>query len=308
MKMVHCPASLLRERLENIRRAVALAGDSPEPATWDESEARALYDLLIAPIDHALRARRVERLCIVPYGALHHFPFQLLRGPDGLLTEAYPLSYAPSASIYALLADRPEAPPLQAANMLIVRSVEADLTKTVRAEQAAIQSLGYRLTALEKESDVKALCGEADIIHFSVHGVLDPASPMFSYMRLAEDADDDGLLEAYEAFDMDLRAPLVVLSACESGIGRISRADEPSGLVEAFLFAGSRSVVSTLWKVDAAGAAAFMGRFYDHLMRRPPAEALREAQVDLMLGRADIRPKYAHPFYWAPFILTGPGG
>ena len=308
MEVVDCPARLLRERLENIRRAVDLAGASSEPAAWDESEARALYDLLIAPIDHALRARGVERLCIVPHGALHHFPFQLLLGPDGLLTEAYPIGYAPSASIYAFLEDRPEAPPLRTANMLIVRSVEADLAATVRAEQEAIQSLGYRLTVLETESAVKDLCGEADIIHFTVHGVLDPASPMFSNMRLAEDADDDGLLEAYEAFDLDLGSPLVVLSACESGIGRISRADEQIGLVEAFLFAGSRSVVSTLWKVDAAGAAAFMGRFYDHLMRRPPAEALREAQLDLMLSRAGVGPEYAHPFYWAPFILTGPDG
>ena len=308
MEVVDCPARLLRERLENIRRATNPTGATPETAIRDESEARALYDLLIAPIDQGLRAREVERLCIVPHGVLHHFPFQMLRGPDGLLAETYPLSYAPSASIYAFLADRPEAPPLRAANMLIVRSVEADLAATVRAEQAAIQSLGYRLTVLEKESAVKDLCKDADIIHFSVHGVLDPASPMFSNMRLAEGDDDDGLLEAYEAFDLDLRSPLVVLSACESGVGRISGGDEPIGLVEAFLFAGSRSVVSTLWKVDAAGAAAFMGRFYDHLMRRPPAEALREAQLDLMLGRAGVGPEYAHPFYWAPFIHTGPCG
>jgi CHAT domain-containing protein len=109
---------------------------------------------------------------------------------------------------------------------------------------------------------------------------------------------EDGRLEVREVFGLDLHAKLVVLSACETGLGKLSRGDEVVGLQRAFLYAGTPAVVTTLWKVDDKATYDLIRAFYAKLESAGPVEALRQAQLETMTT-------YPHPYQWAAFNLTG---
>lgn len=141
-------------------------------------------------------------------------------------------------------------------------------------------------------------------IHFATHGVLDEERPEFSGLALTRtDApDDDGFLRVYEIFNLDLNAELVVLSACDSGLGREVTGEGLVGLTRAFLYAGAPSVVVSLWRVADAAAPDLMIRFYENLDRSgDKAEALRQAKLAMIRQGG----KYSRPYYWAPFVLVG---
>jgi CHAT domain-containing protein len=110
------------------------------------------------------------------------------------------------------------------------------------------------------------------------------------------------LLEAWEMLDLHLRAELVVLSACETGRGRIARGEGIVGMTWAMLVAGSRSVVVSQWKVESSSTTELMTGFHRALARGggDKAEHLRRASLDILHSE-----RYAHPFYWAPFVLVG---
>ena len=148
------------------------------------------------------------------------------------------------------------------------------------------------------ETQVKTLGEQAGVLHFATHAELDEKDPLSSALLLVPDEDEDGRLEVREIFGLDLKAKLVVLSACETGLGQLSKGDELVGLQRAFLYAGTPAVVTTLWKVDDRASYYLMRAFYDHLETLGPAAALRDAQ------RASMR-DFPHPFAWAGFGLTG---
>ena len=147
-------------------------------------------------------------------------------------------------------------------------------------------------------------------IHFATHGLLNEKRPQFSglVMSLSKDGNgkatstEDGLLQVYEVFNLKLEADLVVLSACETGLGKYVNGEGLVGLTRAFIYAGTPAVVASLWKVSDASTADFMVRFYKHLQggRFTRAEALRQAQLEF-IGKTP----FAHPYYWAPFVLNG---
>lgn len=109
---------------------------------------------------------------------------------------------------------------------------------------------------------------------------------------------EDGRLEVREVFGLDMHARLVVLSACETGLGKLSRGDELVGLQRAFLYAGTPAVVTTLWKVDDKATFELVRSFYTRLEGTGPVEALRQAQVETMRA-------FPHPYAWAAFGLSG---
>ncbi|MEK7445206.1 MAG: CHAT domain-containing protein, partial [candidate division NC10 bacterium] len=119
-----------------------------------------------------------------------------------------------------------------------------------------------------------------------------------SALLLAPGGAEDGRLEVGEVLQLELEASLVVLSACETGLGRLSRGDELVGLQRAFLYAGTPAVVTTLWKVDDRASFLLMREFHARLGADGPAEALRHAQ------RATLA-EAPHPFAWAGFVLAG---
>jgi hypothetical protein len=136
--------------------------------------------------------------------------------------------------------------------------------------------------------------------HFATHGELNENDPLASGLLLAPGGKDDGRLEVREIFGLDLTAQLVVLSACETGLGQLSTGDELIGLQRAFLYAGTPAVVTTLWKVDDRASFVLMREFYDRLAKTDPGLALQAAQ------RAAMK-EFPHPFAWAAFGLTGVG-
>jgi CHAT domain-containing protein len=106
-----------------------------------------------------------------------------------------------------------------------------------------------------------------------------------------------------EIFNLDLNADLVVLSACQTGLGRLVKGEGMIGLTRAFMYAGASSVVVSLWKVQDYSTAALMKSFYRHLRAgKGKAEALRQAKLNMI--RSDI-PAYRFPYFWAPFVLVG---
>jgi CHAT domain-containing protein len=143
-----------------------------------------------------------------------------------------------------------------------------------------------------------------DIIHFAVHAVADPKRPEQAALILRNDPknNQDGYLEPAEVARLKLRADLVTLSACETAVGRLQGQEGVANLARAFFHAGSRTVVSTLWRIDDNYSLFLMKRFYTHLKEHASkADALTMAQRDLI---GHFGPS-ATPYYWAPFILNG---
>jgi CHAT domain-containing protein len=143
-------------------------------------------------------------------------------------------------------------------------------------------------------------------VHLACHGLLDAERPALSSLALSPGGEaDDGYLTCVEIFRLRVPADLVVLSACETGRGRVLRAEGVVGFTRAFLFAGAPRVIGSLWNVDDEATAALMRRFYA-LWNPPeggglaPAAALRQAQ-DHVCAQA----RWAHPYYWAAWVLWG---
>ncbi len=140
------------------------------------------------------------------------------------------------------------------------------------------------------------------VIHFACHGFLDKNFPFRSalVLTLDENMDEDGFLQVREIYNLRIEADLVVLSACQTGIGKLEKGEGILGLPRIFFYSGAKSVVSTLWKVNDKAAARFMGYFYKFLSQgREKAQAIQLAKLKM------IDSDYSHPFYWGAFILNG---
>lgn len=185
-----------------------------------------------------------------------------------------------------------------AAGAIAARSQE--IARHYRPEQVAL-FLGQDA----KEENVKnsQALATARRIHFATHGLISERQPQYSSLVLTLDGDtrEDGLLQVYEIFNLKLQADLVVLSACQTGLGQQLKGEGIIGLTRAFMYAGAPSVVVSVWRVADASTAELMVGFYRHLDRGDDkAEALRRAKLELMKN-----PRYAHPYFWAPFVLIG---
>lgn len=175
--------------------------------------------------------------------------------------------------------------------------------------------------AQAREERVKREGGSFSIVHLATHGTLDDANPMYSNVVLARGPrgkdvgkaeGDDGLLEAWELMKMHLDAEMVVLSACETARGRVTPGEGIIGLSWAIFVAGSPTTVVSQWKVESASTTELMVNFHRHLQERfsrrigapgmTKAEALRLAALRLLRSE-----RYAHPFYWAGFVMVGDG-
>jgi CHAT domain-containing protein len=167
----------------------------------------------------------------------------------------------------------------------------------------SLRALGFdasRATALDPA------LGDYRILHFATHGILNSESPQLSGLVLSlfgrDGAPLDGFLGVPDVYSLDLSADLVVLSACQTALGKEIRGEGLAGLTRAFMYAGAVRVVASLWSIDDEATAELMSRFYQGLLGRglTPAAALREAQISL--GREK---RWRSPYYWGPFILLG---
>jgi CHAT domain-containing protein len=155
-----------------------------------------------------------------------------------------------------------------------------------------------------QEAIAKSEAGNYRYLHFATHGLFNDAVPMLSSVVLAQppkDSAEDGFLTAREIFNLDLKADLVVLSACDTARGEKKSGEGVVGLTWALFVAGAPSQVVSQWAVNDAGTAKLMQAFYANLKaKQPKGAALRAAELSLLKDG-----EHGHPYYWAPFILFG---
>ncbi len=260
-----------------------------------------LYQDLVAPVVEALPSS-VTHLHIVPEGALYYLPFATLQDASGrFLIEDYTLSVTPSASILKLSRDRNTR---RWESMLLLADPDGSLPGA-RREVAAIAGGAQRRYALVGENatqeNLTENAGQFDILHFATHGRFVPNAPWRSHLELYDGKELD--VEAIGR--MKLNAYLVTLSACETGlsgglVSEIPNGEEWVGLNQAFLAAGTPTVMASLWPINDRISSDFMTSFYRALGPGGKAKALAEVQRQFIRNAAT-----QHPFYWAPFTIMG---
>jgi CHAT domain-containing protein/tetratricopeptide (TPR) repeat protein len=298
-----------------------------------------LFRVLLEPIPEA---RTAARLIVAPDGALNLLPFEALRDNQGeYLLKSRVISYVPSGTILDVLRrarknETARSPFLGVGDVAYEnqggagRRIPAPDTVRGRVLRGMADLSGMRLQDLpqtrEEVEEIGKIVGPEAVIllgkdatetafkkepldqfrvlHLAVHGFADTQYPERSALVLGTDpkSGDDGLLQVREIIRLRLNAELTTLSACDTGVGKLQGQEGVSSLVEAFLVAGSKSVVASLWSADDTFASALMDRFYQRLGKgEDTASALRGAKLDLLA-------KYGgqvSPFYWAAFIAVG---
>jgi len=316
--------ALLPGQLDKLSKLLASAHSAEDDLY---AQLSSVSETLLSPIFHDLPAA-IDTLIIVPTQSLSMVPFQALPIPDSgnharglatdesslasvdpslrtLLIDRYSVSYLPSASTLQFLHFGPPSSStdlfLGAIGDLSVEGLPA-LPGTLD-ETAGIQRLyphAVRLTgaAFTHEAAVKALL-EHQEVHFATHGLFEEQSPLFSALITAPAEGQTSRLSMYEVMDLNLKARLVILSACETNRGQLTGGDEIAGLTRAFLQAGAENVVSSLWKVSDESTALLMESLHAHLRAGEATPvALRHAELQ-------VRRKFPQPFFWAAFVDTG---
>jgi CHAT domain-containing protein len=329
---VELPREKLAGLVKDLRESIFILGEKNK---FDEASSL-LHKQLIEPLLVHITGKE---LIIVPHDVLHYLPFHALVGSDGrYLIEKYPVYYLSSASLLQFIKEKRKAggekvlafgnPDLgDPEKNLEYAELEAEEVKNVYPQSTVY----VKKDASEEKS--KSLSPTYDILHFATHAQLNEDDPLSSAVLLAREDKEDGRLEVREIFGMDLKANLVVLSGCETGLGKLSTGDELVGLTRAFIYAGTPSVVASLWSVDDSSTAQLMASFYRNLKTMSKVEALRQAQLELIRGegRSDMLARRgvggigklgeivksesqdrisistSHPYFWAPFILVGDG-
>jgi len=261
---------------------------------------RNLYEKLVKPVEPWLEG---HKLILVPHGAMHYLPFNALYDGEKYLIEKKSIRYMPSASVLHYLPGVKAAKPgdILAFGNPDLGDPGSDLIYAQNEAVAVSKTRPRSRVLLRKEATETALrkFGEGfRYIHFATHGQFDADAPLRSALLLARDAESDGMLTLDKLYSLRLDADMVTLSACETGLGKIASGDDVVGLTRGFLYAGSSSIVASLWKVDDLATSQLMTLFYSRLKDMDKREALRSAQLD-------TRKRYPHPYYWAAFQLTG---
>jgi CHAT domain-containing protein/Tfp pilus assembly protein PilF len=296
-------------------------GSAPNPAAI-----AALSRVLLGSARPLPRGARGDApIRIAPDGGLRYLPFELLEATRGeLLVERAVVSYLPSASTLAGFGgpERPSAvrllgigdprlardgdgPPTPR-ELLVERFGLAPLPAAAREISTVARLLGGPSVEITgagatEQAFREAVARGARVVHVATHTVIDERPGRGAAILLTASSDDDGLLSPQEIAGLDDRSDLTVLAACRTAIGTGEDGQALASLTGAFLAAGSRAVVATLWDVGDAETAAFMEQLYYELGRGlPPAEALREAKRRL---RAD--PRWNRPSLWAGYVLIG---
>ena len=218
-----------------------------------------MYDILIAPIEAHISTPKIG---IIPYGVLNYLPFQALYDGNRYLIEKFTISYIPSLSILPFIQqnDQDESPRILAFGNPDLGNAALDLPATEK-EVASIKSIFPAADILKRqnasEAKAKQLAGRFNLVHFASHGEYVPEVPLAFCLRLTPGNGEDGRLEAKEVFDLELEAHLVVTSACQTAIGKINQGDEIVGLTRAFIYAGTHSVLGSLWNISDDATAGY---------------------------------------------------
>ena len=319
-------------------RIAKLAGNatiSPAVATYlkevkakhsARAEARSLFQLLLEPIPEA---QTKEQVIVVRDGQLHLVPFDALVNSRGhYVVESQTVDYAPSGTTFFLLriaggTKQPSQGLLAAGGIpyghsnlketAVTRGYSdtglSDLPSSADEARAAITALPNRLNELllgnkATETAFKNATNHS-MFHLAVHAIANEARPDRAALVLLSDpkSGDDGFLQSSEVVQLPLNADLVVLSACDTAVGPVQGEEGIETLSQAFLLAGSRTVISTLWSIDDDSTLFLMKSFYTQLAQKKTAQySLRIAKQRML---TTFGPAKALPYYWAGFTVEG---
>jgi CHAT domain-containing protein len=181
---------------------------------------------------------------------------------------------------------------------------EADQISSLAKSSGSQADAWLDLNASEENLETRDI-SKYRVVHIATHGLLNAERPQFTgvVLSLVGNKSEDGFLRTDEVFNLKLGAPLVMLSACETGLGKEKRGEGVMGLTRAFMYAGAPTVGVSLWSVADKSTAELMSDFYRRLLGAnspSPSAAMREAQLAMIAGK-----QYSAPFYWAPFVLVG---
>jgi CHAT domain-containing protein len=305
------------ETLVRSAHTMVTAQDKGFPAA-----AKRLRNLLFTPVAAVVKNRRVV---IVPDGALHYVPFAAVIPEREIvvLPSASVLSMMRRTSnakrptgVVAVVADpvfRADDPRVEVA--AVTRSATSDSAlprlRFSRREAETVSGMvpaGKKIVALDFDASRSVLrrVGDYRIVHFATHALVDDVHPQLSSLVLstvdAKGREANGHVPLYEIYNLDLGSELVVLSACQTAIGKEMRGEGIVSLTHGFMYAGAPRVLSTLWRIDDRATAELMKHFYAGMLRDglAPAAALHRAQR--MLAKDE---RWSAPYYWAGFVLQG---
>lgn len=307
-------------------RSIGVVAQREQTAPSHQEPLKELYQLLIQPIADLLPRDAQATVVFVPQGSLFLVPFAALQNPQGqYLIQQHTLAISPSIQVLDLTHRKQQShrhPQQQQQNVLVVGNptmptvplgegeppARLDDLPGAEVEAQAIAEL-FRTQAITGDSATKSTVVErmqqAHMIHLATHGLLEDFqnTGIPGAIALAPTISDSGLLTAAELLKLTLKAEMVVLSACDTGRGKIT-GDGVVGLSRSLISAGASSVIVSLWAVPDTPTAALMTEFYHHLLRyskqkhSSKADALRQAMLKTM-------EKYPSPSDWAAFVLIG---
>ncbi|TRZ92879.1 CHAT domain-containing protein [bacterium] len=330
-RIFRAPArKVLQDQVAEYRKAIS------DKDNRDFGLGRVLFEELVLPG----LTKGTKRIVFVPDDILNLLPFETLISDDRKerwLVQDYAIAYVPSLSSLRELNIRKKGlrsqpkkdllafgDPYYGSNEEDVRGQGSDIFQDFysnpslnffRLKYSGLETRGIaslfkasRTDAFQRENATEDRLKSEPltdyrIIHFATHGLIDDKKPARSSIILSLDQDpaEDGFLQMREVFDLKMNADLVVLSACQTGLGQFIRGEGIEGMSRAFFYAGSSSVLMSLWAVNDQATYQLMERFYRHLKSSEnPMNALRRAKLE-MIGSKVL----SHPYYWAGFILNG---
>lgn len=323
----------IEKKVKQYRNLIHRASDS-------ESSGAELYEMLVKPAESLLSGKSSlviipdGVLYYLPFESL----IKTTGGPSATggspavkyLVEDYEVAYSPSATVLGLIRKERISHETKKVLMAFGDPVYKEETTIASNDQTReiYDEIGHkfpRLTYSGEEvkgigklfsSDTKAIFTRSEateervksaalrdykIIHFATHAILDEDVPSRSAIILALHGNEDGFLQMREVFNLKLNADLVVLSACRTGLGKWVRGEGLIGMTRAFMYAGAKTVLASLWSVDDKSTSILMQRFYYYLKKgEGKSQALRKAKIDMIRSRG-----YNKPYYWSGFVLQG---
>ncbi|GMU55307.1 MAG: hypothetical protein AMXMBFR33_44530 [Candidatus Xenobia bacterium] len=289
IRQVEVSRAQIEEQVRALRAGCSRREELSAPAAQ-------LYEWLIAPVQADLGQRPI--LAVIPTGSLHYLPFQALRSSEGYLIERKAVVVLTRSSDLEQLT-RP--PGKMDPALLAVGNPDGTLPASAQeAEELSRKHPGSRLLLGAQATNERfvELAKGMGMLHLATHGILNSKSPSSSYLVMA----GEQRMGVGDIAGLDLKGVrLVTLSACQTALAEREPGSELTTLADAFSFAGSPSLVASLWKVDDRSTRDLMLALYDGLGQgQNLALSMQEAQLKLLR-----QPATSHPYYWAPFVLIG---
>ncbi|MFL5728500.1 MAG: CHAT domain-containing protein [Cytophagaceae bacterium] len=311
---------LLEKQIKGLRNSIRHRADKAFA-----NFAHLLYKELVPSIPSG-----IKKLVIIPDGGLGTIPFEALLTKEvkgdsidfsklPYMIKRFSISYNYSATLFVQVTKESKLAKDIPLSVFLCAPVTFDSTehlKPLYGSEAEVQNIdsiigirGYKTSIFLKKEANEGIVKSPELsnykyLHFATHGVVDEEKPELSKIYLTATGDEDGDLYSGEIYNLNIKADLVTLSACETGLGMVSKGEGIIGLTRALLYAGSNNVLVSLWSVSDRSTAELMTSFYENLLdvqkKTNYAAAVRSGKLKLIQAK-----EFSHPYFWAPFILIG---